>query len=277
MRILEDMGFEVIDNLPFSLFDALLEQGTAGRSMALSVDVRNRDFSGPELVRLLDQVCEDSRIEAEVLFLDATLDVLINRYSESRRRHPLSPEGGPRSGLTRELEMLAPARARATARIDTSHLSPHELRSELHRVFGTGHDPGIAITVTSFSYKQAMPLGVDLAFDMRFLRNPHWEAELRSLTGLDPAVQDYVKADPRFADQVCKIYELVEALLPEYNLEGKTHLNIAFGCTGGQHRSVTVTEWMRDRLEKAGWRVSTRHSVLERRTQVAWPGRGAQP
>lgn len=273
IRVLEDMGFEAIDNLPLSLVDRLLTSDGDERPLALGIDARNRDFSTQAVLHLNDRMTQDPDIAADLLFLDARREVLANRYSETRRRHPLAPQETPRAGIEREIDLLQPVRARATVLIDTSDLSPHDLREELKRLFDHGGAPGLALSVQSFSYKRGLPQGVDLVFDLRFLRNPHWEPALRSQDGRDADVMAYIAADPRFDEASARIRDLILLLLPAYMEEGKAHLAIALGCTGGQHRSVAVAEWLTKALAEAGWRVSTRHRELERRAAIA-PAQG---
>ena len=200
-----------------------------------------------------------------MLYLDCRHDVLIRRYSETRRRHPLAPSESPETGIAREAELLVPIRTRADLLIDTSELTVHDLRDEIGRMLGLEHGGRLIVSVESFSYKRGLPRGVDIVQDVRFLANPHWEPALRDLDGRDPAVADYVTADPRFADYFRRITELTVSLLPAYKEEGKTYLTLAFGCTGGQHRSVAVAEMTAKALANEGWQVSTRHRELERR------------
>ncbi|MBD3764512.1 MAG: RNase adaptor protein RapZ [Rhodobacterales bacterium] len=177
------------------------------------------------------------------------------------------------AGIDREIDLLAPIRVRADHLIDTSDMSPHDLKAEIARWFGHAGGARMAVSVQSFSYKRGIPRGVDMVFDCRFLDNPHWVPALRDLDGRDPAVASHVMADPQFAPFFDRIADLVLFLLPAQLDEGKAHLAIAFGCTGGQHRSVTVAERLGDRLAEAGWAVSKRHRELERRAAAA-PGTG---
>ena len=264
VNVLEDLGFEVIDNLPLSLLPRLLDGPPLERSLALGLDVRNRDFSVNALLDLTRKLSEDPSIQADMLYLDASADVLLRRYSETRRRHPLAPEEAPELGIAREFDLLEPLRLQASILIDTTELTPHDLRADLQSWFDASPSTGLAISVQSFSYKRGVPRGVDTVFDCRFLQNPHWEPALRSLDGRDPEVQNFVENDPlcrRFFDGIVEITEL---LLPAYRDEGKSHLTIGFGCTGGQHRSVALTEKLANTLAKQGWQVSKRHRELER-------------
>ncbi|MBJ3763590.1 RNase adapter RapZ [Maribius pontilimi] len=278
IHALEDMGFEAIDNLPLSLVERLLVPDGTPRRLALGIDARNRDFSTAAMLQLIARLPDLPDTKSEILYLDANDDVLERRYSETRRRHPLAPQDTPAAGIAREAELLAPIRARAEMLIDTSDLSPHQLRAEITRLFGRADTPGLALSVQSFSYKRGLPSGVDLVFDLRFLRNPHWEASLRAHSGLDDAVARYVTDDPRFGPFFEKLCELVLSLLPAYVEEGKTSLGIAMGCTGGQHRSVAVAEKLAFALAEKGWRVSTRHRELERHAGMGrGTGRGSGP
>lgn len=266
INALEDLGYEVIDNLPMSILPHLLEGNPTARPMALGLDVRNRDFSVAGLIELIDGLAQTPDVALEVLYLDCAADVLIRRYSETRRRHPLALAETVQVGVERERDLLVPIRSRADALIDTSEMTPHQLREEIEHWFAQGREGEMALSVQSFSYKRGMPRGVDMVFDVRFLNNPYWEPALRPLNGTDPQVQGYVKSDPRFAAFFEKVLELTLLLLPAYREEGKKHLSIAFGCTGGQHRSVTLAEILAKVLAEHDWQVSIRHRELERRS-----------
>ncbi len=262
---LEDLGYEAIDNLPLSLVPRLLDGPALGHPVALGIDVRNRDFSATRLIELIDRLTRAPELRLEVLYLDASPDALVRRYSETRRRHPLAPSDAPLEGITQEIDVLAPIRVRADVLIETTDLSPHDLRAELEHWFAPNSGARLAVSLHSFSYKRGVPRGLDLMFDCRFLANPHWVAALRALDGRDPKVAEYVAADPRFLEFFSKVRDLILFLLPAHVEEGKSHLAIGFGCTGGQHRSVAVTEGMANAIAAAGWQVSKRHRELERR------------
>lgn len=265
IRALEDAGFEVIDNLPLSFLPRLLDGGPIGIPVALGLDVRNRDFTTDRVLAMIDRLRVAPEVGLEVLYLDSSNDVLLRRYSETRRRHPLAPAESPILGIRRERELLVPIRDKADVLIETSDLSPHDLKAEIERLFGAADGSKMAVTVQSFSYKRGLPRGLDLVFDCRFLKNPHWEPELRAKDGRDAAVADYVARDDRFAEYFDQISRMALFLLPAYRDEGKSHLSIGFGCTGGQHRSVAITERLALALAEAGWQVSIRHRELERR------------
>ncbi|MCA0042377.1 RNase adapter RapZ [Celeribacter litoreus] len=265
INVLEDLGYEVIDNLPMTFLPRLLEGGALTRPLALGLDVRNRDFSVNGLIEVIDGLTADPVHDVELLYLDCRADVLVQRYSETRRRHPLAPAETAQDGVIREMDLLVPVRARADILIDTSEMTPHQLREEIEHWFAHDKEADMALSVHSFSYKRGMPRGVDMVFDVRFLANPYWDESLRALNGQDERVQAYVQNDPRFEAFFQKVLELTLLLLPAYQQEGKKHFAIAFGCTGGQHRSVTLAEILSKALAEHEWQVSIRHRELERR------------
>lgn len=263
INVLEDLGFEAIDNLPLTLIPRLLDGPPLERSLALGVDVRNRDFSSETLLELFDALQRTSLFDVHLLFLDAQTNVLIRRYSETRRPHPMAQDEILEDGIRREAKVLAAIRVRAEFLIDTSELSPHDLRAELTAIFGQSGESRLSVSLQSFSYKRGVPRGVDMVFDCRFLRNPHWEPELRKLTGQSPDVVKFLQKDPRFEPFFEQLSKLIKFLLPQFHDEGKAYLTIGIGCTGGQHRSVAVAELLANLLAKGGWQVSIRHRELE--------------
>lgn len=264
INALEDLGYEVIDNLPLSLLPVLMDGPPPSRKLALGVDVRNRDFSTNALIAAIDQLTQQAAVNAQVLYLDASDEVLIRRYSETRRRHPLAPAGPPLAGIEAEKTLLVPIRDRADVLIETTEMTPHDLRAEVARWFGAADGAQLGLSVQSFSYKRGLPRGLDIVMDCRFLRNPHWDAALRPRNGRDPDVAAYVAADPRFEDFFAQVTSLLALQLPAHQAEGKAHLAIGFGCTGGQHRSVMMAERVASALAQDGWHVSKRHRELER-------------
>ena len=273
INVLEDIGFEAIDNVPLALVPRLTD-GPLPRPLAMGIDVRNRDFSTDAVSDLLGRIQGGGDIDAQLLFLDADEDTLVRRYSETRRRHPLAPDGPAIHGIRREADILAPLRNRAEFLLDTSDLSPHDLKARLIDWFGADGGSLFGVTVQSFSYKRGLPKGLDMTFDCRFLRNPHWDVTLRGLTGLDAGVGRHIEDDPRAPEFIAKVTELMLMLLPAFRDEGKSHLNVGFGCTGGQHRSVYVTEQVALALANGGWQVSKRHRELDRAGAAA-PAQGA--
>ncbi|WP_420569375.1 RNase adapter RapZ [Thalassovita sp.] len=269
IRTLEDLGFEAIDNLPLSLLPRLLEGPPLGSDLALGLDVRNRDFSVNALIESIDQMSNLPGISPEVLYLDCRRDVLLRRFSETRRRHPLAPAENPDQGIARELDLLVPIKARADILIDSSEMTPHDLKAEVERLFTGETGRHLAVSVNSFSYKRGLPRGMDMVFDCRFLRNPYWDESLRGLDGRSDGVVDYVSQDARFDGFFQRVFDLTEMLLPAYRDEGKAHFAIGFGCTGGQHRSVAIAEKLSKALADHGWQVSTRHREIERKENAA--------
>ncbi len=261
IKVLEDLGFEAIDNLPLGMVGRLLDGSPLERPLALGLDTRNRDYSIQLLFELLEQHIDYA---PELLFLDCSREVLQRRFSETRRRHPLTTSDGIMDGIDTERAMLASVRDRADILIDTTELSVHGLREALDGLFAPKQGRVLSVTVTSFSYKRGLPTGMDLVFDCRFLRNPYWDPSLRSMTGQDAAVGAYIREDERFAEFLQKLQDMSKFLLPAYAEEGKAHLGIGLGCTGGQHRSVFVTEKLAQALADQGWQVSIRHRELDR-------------
>ncbi|MCW1952120.1 MAG: RNase adapter RapZ [Octadecabacter sp.] len=263
INVLEDLGFEAIDNAPLSLLPRLTD-GELTRPLAIGLDVRNRDFSIDGVTDLMAQLRDRGDIDAQLLFLEANEDTLVRRYSETRRRHPLAPDEPAIQGIRKEADLLMPLREQAEVLLETSDLSPHDLKARLTEWFGDEGGALFGVSIQSFSYKRGTPKGVDMTFDCRFLKNPYWEPALRKLTGLDSAVGSHIQTDPRFEDFSTKVSDLLLMLLPAFRDEGKSHLSIGFGCTGGQHRSVFVTEHIALTLAKQGWQVSKRHREIDR-------------
>ena len=265
INALEDLGYEAIDNMPLALTPRLFDGEPLERPLALGVDLRTRGFSVESFLEMKTAFDREPGITCSLLFLDCNTETLLRRYAETRRRHPAAPAEYPAEGVARERDLLDPIRQRADFLIDTSDLSPHDLRAEIARWFSSDESLGLAVSLHSFSYKRGMPRGLDMVFDCRFLRNPYWDEALRPLDGRDAQVAAHVQGDPRYDAFFEKLLGLTELLLPAQVEEGKAHLAIGFGCTGGRHRSVTVTESLADTLAKGGWRVSKRHRELERR------------
>lgn len=266
INTLEDLGYEAIDNIPLSLIPRLIDgAGSVAQPLALGIDARNRDFSVDGLLELQVILSARGDIACDLLYLDCSPEVLSRRFSETRRRHPLAPDESPADGIAREITLLEDVRARADILIDTSEQTVHDLRAEIENWFSGPTGQSMAVSVHSFSYKRGLPQGLDMAIDCRFLRNPHWLPDLRPFTGLDQPVAHYVADDPRHDPFLERILNLLLFVLPGCVEEGKAHFSIGFGCTGGKHRSVSVTETVAAALAKEGWRVSIRHRELERR------------
>ena len=226
--------------------------------VAIGMDARSRGFDPALLPGLLAHI---SGVKAEILYLDCAGTELIRRYDETRRRHPLAPDRPPEDGIARERSYTAPLRTLADAVIDTTDMSPGDLRDELLRRYGGDADQPV-ITISSFGFARGISRTADLVFDMRFLDNPHWVDELRPLTGEDPAVAAHVAADPMFGQTMEQIETLLSALIPRYWAAGKSYLAVAFGCTGGRHRSVAAAVEMAKRLRGRGFPANIRHRDL---------------
>lgn len=265
IKALEDLGYESIDNLPLTLLDRLLSGPPMDHPLAIGIDTRTRDFSASGLLDAIASSQNNAGLSVRLLFLDCSAATLDKRFSETRRRHPLSKDGSAAMGIEQELAILGGLRASADVLIDTTTMSPHDLRDEISRWFSTKLSSDLSVSVQSFSYKRGTPRNVDMVLDCRFLQNPHWQAELRKLTGMDSAVSDYVKDDHNFDPFFDKLTDMLLLLLPAYRAEGKSYFSVALGCTGGQHRSVTVAECLAKTLADKGWQVSIRHREMERR------------
>ncbi|MDD7969879.1 RNase adapter RapZ [Roseinatronobacter alkalisoli] len=263
LKALEDVGFEAIDNMPSSLVPRLV-RSPLPRPLALGIDTRNRDFSVNSVLTLVEMLAGLPGLDFELVYLDCAPGTLIRRFSETRRRHPLRPDAPVRDGVELELNLLAPMRQRADVLIDTNAMTPHDLRAEIHKLFDRDGQGGMHVQIQSFSFKRGLPAAVDMVFDCRFLQNPHWNPDLRAFDGRDPKVAAFVASDPRFGPFFERVLGMVESLLPEFAHEGKSHLTIAFGCTGGRHRSVATAEKLVESLAQTKWRVSKRHRELER-------------
>jgi UPF0042 nucleotide-binding protein len=257
---LEDMGWDVVDNLPTDLLEQFVHGGGQCRvaSVAVGMDVRSRGFDAdalPELIRSIKGV------EAELLYLDCAGGELIRRYDETRRLHPLAPDRPAEDGIARERALTAPLKSAADSVLDTTDLKPAELRDELRRRYG-GDSGQPVLTIASFGFARGISRTADLVFDLRFLPNPHWVDELRPLTGNDTAVRDYLAADPAWAETVDRVEALLIDWIPRYWAAGKSYVTVAFGCTGGRHRSVAAAVEMTERLRSAGFSPNVRHRDL---------------
>jgi RNase adapter protein RapZ len=267
LKTLEDIGWEAVDNLPFALLDRLLAtrapEGVAeARPLALGIDSRTRGFAATAIIERIKSMRDDHGENIATLFLDCAGAELERRYSETRRRHPLAPDRPASDGIARERELIAPLRRWADHVIDTTAISSHDLQIDLRDRFASDHGGEPALTVMSFGYARGLPRNADLVFDMRFLRNPHWDPQLRPHTGLDEDVGHYIRADTAYAESIKRIEELLVLLLPRYKAEGKAYICIAFGCTGGRHRSVFVSETISKRLREAGFLPTIAHRDL---------------
>jgi UPF0042 nucleotide-binding protein len=267
LKTLEDLGWEAVDNLPLSLLDRLLSspppQGAPDedRPLAIGIDSRTRGFDARGILARVARLREEQQQQVEILFVDAADAVLAQRFSATRRRHPLAIDRPAETGIASEREMLEPLRDAAEHLIDTSELTSNALQQEARERFGEAAvEP--TLVVSSFSYARGLPRDADLVLDMRFLRNPHWDEALRPGTGLDADVSAYIAADPAYGPALDQIEQLLRLLLPRYEREGKSYITIAFGCTGGRHRSVHAAEAIAKRLRAAGFSPTIAHRDL---------------
>lgn len=263
--VLEDNGYHVIDNLPPELLSQVADfHGLAERNVRLAVVVDSRGGDAVERLQEVIQQLDQQGIKTAVLFLDADDNVIIRRYEENRRPHPLEAPTIDEA-IAEERKMLDPLREAADVVIDTSDLNVHQLRDRIINEFSPEEmQRPLRVSIRSFGFKHGTPRDADLVFDVRFLPNPHWVPELKPLRGTDPAVADYVLTNPDAAEFVDRVEELIAFLLPRYEAEGKSYVSIAIGCTGGHHRSVAIAEEIGRRLEKRGVRAAVRHRDVER-------------
>jgi UPF0042 nucleotide-binding protein len=256
LRALEDLGFETVDNPPLSgLLDLAAK---ADKNLAIGVDARSRGFSADSVLDTLARLRREQNFAPALVFATATDEMLLRRYSETRRRHPLAQSGAIAEGIALERDLTAPLARAADWLVDTSALPVPRLRQLIEQHFGA-HNPGMVLSLVSFAYPAGLPPEADLVFDARFLKNPHYEPHLRTLSGLDPDVGSFLEQQPDFAIYFSKVLNLIEFLLPRFVQEGKKYATICVGCTGGQHRSVYMVEKLSSQLAKTGWRVGVTH------------------
>ncbi len=274
---LEDMGWDTVDNLPADLLEGFVQGPGQCRtvSAAVGMDVRSRGFDAETLSDLIRSI---EGVEPGLLYLDCSDGELIRRFDETRRLHPLAPDRPAEDGIARERELTAPLRAATDSVLDTTDLSPAELRDELRLRYGDDSDQPV-LTIASFAFARGISRTADLVFDLRFLPNPHWVDELRPLTGADQAVRDYLAADPAWPEMIDRIESLLIDWIPRYWAAGKSYVTVAFGCTGGRHRSVAAAVEMAERLRRAGFAPNVRHRDLPsppRNTIEHHPGRAPE-
>ncbi len=268
LKTLEDLGWEIVDNLPLLLLDRLLDtpraQGQMDDSTPLAIGIgpQTRDFDADRIIGRIRDLRDRHGLEIGTLFLDCSGVELERRYSETRRRHPLAPDRPAGDGIAREREMLRPLRDWANRLIDTTTLAANELAQQIRHSFAQDDQGAPTLSIQSFGFARGLPRNADLVFDMRFLRNPHWDPQLRPDTGLDAEVAQYVMADPAYEAAVSRIEDLLLLLLPRYKAEGKSYVSVAIGCTGGRHRSVHVAERIAGRLRAEGFSPTVNHRDL---------------
>jgi UPF0042 nucleotide-binding protein len=267
LDVFEDAGYFCIDNLPPqlvpTLVDLLRREGSKVDRMAVVCDARGGEYFG-QLGTMLDGLRERD-VDYRLVFLEASEEALVRRFKETRRRHPLSGDGSVLDAIRAERSLLAGLREQANLIIDTADLSIQQLRAMLtDQLISEGRRAAIVFAFVSFGYKYGIPIDADLLFDVRFLPNPYWEQELRPLSGLEPAVRDYVLASPGTREYFDRMLPLLDFLFPRYATEGKAHLTIGIGCTGGKHRSVTIAEYLGQHYRLQGSYTIVRHRDLAR-------------
>ncbi|MGZ8283605.1 MAG: RNase adapter RapZ [Allosphingosinicella sp.] len=266
LKTLEDCGWETVDNLPLPLLNNLLATplpagAESTRPLAIGLDSRTRGFDAERIVQQIKLLAQEQDWAAiEMLYLDCQTHELLRRYSETRRRHPLAPDRPATDGIVEERELTAPLKRWADHVVDTTDSDANLLRQQIRERFGDDEAP--TLSLISFGFARGLPRNADLVFDMRFLRNPHWEKSLRDLTGLDRPVGEHIAADEVYEEALGRIEELLLTLLPRYRAEGKSYVSVAFGCTGGRHRSVHVAERVAARLRDAGFSPTVSHRDL---------------
>ena len=277
LKVLEDLGWEVVDNLPLALLDALIDapvkRSEANRPIAVGIDSRSRGFRPAPLVKRIKELRDEGGRDIQTLFLDCAGAELERRFSETRRRHPMAEDRPAADGIAREREMMEPLRRWAEHVVDTTNYTSNDLQQEVRQRFGDASDDEPVLNILSFGFARGLPRNADLVFDMRYLRNPHWDAKLKPGTGLDADVAAYVAADPAFEATVAQIEALLLALLPRYRAEGKSYVTVAFGCTGGRHRSVHVADRVAHTLRAAGHEPTVTHRNLDSAPQDGLEGR----
>ncbi len=279
LKTLEDLGWEVVHNLPLPLLDRLLSAplpegaGCIARPLALGIGSRTRGFDADRVVEIVGQRTTENEQDISTLFLDCATGELERRFAETRRRHPLALDRPARDGIERERELLEPLRRSANRLIDTTHLAANELAQHVREAFSRSGISEPTLSVMSFGFARGLPSNADLVFDMRYLRNPHWDPELKAGTGLDADVAAYVAADPAYEASVETIESLLLMLIPRYRAEGKAYVTLAFGCTGGRHRSVHVADRVASRLRAAGFSPTVSHRDLAALPQDSDEGR----
>lgn len=267
LRVLEDLGWEIIDNFPIRLVEGLIDSPkgigeTHAGPLAIGFDSRTRGFDPQCIITLVKALAERPDLELTTLFLDCSSKELERRYNETRRRHALAVDVPVSEGIREERELMAPLRRWADILVETSNFTTNDLQRTIRDRFSHEAVKESTVTISSFGFSRGMPPTADLVFDMRFLDNPHWDPGLRPLTGMDAAVGDHIEKDPAFAEAFDRIRGLILMLLPRYLAQGKAYIHVAFGCTGGRHRSVYTAEKMAAALRAEGFSPTLLHRNL---------------
>ena len=282
LHALEDLGYVAVDNVPLPLLGDLVRSTTGGMGeiaapLAFGVDTRTYGFDPHDLQRRLRELRLRADLAPRLLFLDCDTETLRRRYTETRRPHPLAPDRPVSDGIADERRLIMDLRDSADISIDTSALTPHQFKQLLAGHFAIGRSAGMRISVMSFSFRRGLPREADLVFDVRFLKNPHYDPKLKPLTGIDPEVAAFIASDPDYEPFMGRLEGMIGPLLPRFDAEGKSYLTVAIGCTGGRHRSVAIAERLAGWLRAAGRSVTLSHRDTDvRGGQVAESGTGVR-
>ena len=264
IHILDDQGFDTLDNVPVHLIPRVASRELVDKPLALGLDIRSKSFSLPNLMKEISNWMALSKSRVVILFLECSLDILIKRFSLTRRPHPVLGEDNLELSIKRELELIAPLKDKADLVLDTSNTSPNELRLKLGSIFPLANNRNIQIILQSFSFRKGSPSGLDMIFDCRFLKNPNWEDDLKNLNGTDTEVKNYLYKDKTWESFNNSLIKMMSTIIPSFEREGKSYLSIGLGCTGGQHRSVFVAEQLFEHLLDKDYDVKILHTTLQK-------------
>ena len=264
IHILDDQGFDTLDNVPVHLIPRVAARELVDKPLALGLDIRSKSFSVQNLMKEISNWEALSRSRVVILFLQCSLDILIQRFSLTRRPHPVPGEDSLELSIKRELNLIAPLRDKADLVLDTSNTSPNELRLKLGSIFPLANNRNIQIILQSFSFRKGSPSGLDMIFDCRFLKNPNWEDDLKNLNGTDTEVKNYLYKDKSWESFNNSLIKMMSTIIPSFEREGKSYLSIGLGCTGGQHRSVFVAEQLFEHLLDKDYDVKILHTTLQK-------------
>ena len=264
IHILDDQGFDTLDNVPVHLIPRVASRELVDKPLALGLDIRSKSFSVQNLMKEISNWEALSRSRVVILFLQCSLDILIKRFSLTRRPHPVPGEDSLELSIKRELNLIAPLRDKADLVLDTSNTSPNELRLKLGSIFPLANNRNIQIILQSFSFRKGSPSGLDMIFDCRFLKNPNWEDDLKNLNGTDTEVKNYLYKDKSWEPFNNSLIQMMSTIIPSFEREGKSYLSIGLGCTGGQHRSVFVAEQLFEHLLDKDYDVKILHTTLQK-------------
>ena len=264
IHILDDQGFDTLDNVPVHLIPRVASRELVDKPLALGLDIRSKSFSVQNLMKEISNWEALSRSRVVILFLQCSLDILIKRFSLTRRPHPVPGEDSLELSIKRELKLIAPLRDKADLVLDTSNTSPNELRLKLGSIFPLANNRNIQIILQSFSFRKGSPSGLDMIFDCRFLKNPNWEDDLKNLNGTDTEVKNYLYKDKSWESFNNSLIKMMSTIIPSFEREGKSYLSIGLGCTGGQHRSVFVAEQLFEHLLDKDYDVKILHTTLQK-------------